>query len=35
MAIKLTLETFGNPEFIEIPKFGTNLLELKNSPETP
>lgn len=34
MAIKLTLETFGNPEFIEIPKFGTNLLELKNSPET-
>ena len=39
MAIKLTLETFGNPEFTEIPKFGTNLFptpeELKNSPETP
>jgi len=41
MAIKLTLETFGNPEFIEIPKFGTNLFatpetsDPKNLPNTP
>jgi len=26
LAIKTTLETFGNPEFIEIPKILTNLI---------
>jgi len=41
MAIKLTLETFGNPEFTEIPKFGTNLFPTpetsapKNAANTP
>jgi hypothetical protein len=38
LAIKLTLETFGNPEFIEIPKFHTNtiptpkMFDPKNTP---
>ena len=27
LAINLTLETFGYPEFIEIPKIQTNLIE--------
>jgi hypothetical protein len=41
IAIKLTLETFGNPEFTEIPKFQTNIppisemLDPKNPPNTP
>jgi hypothetical protein len=38
LAIKTTLEVFGNPEFTEIPKFQTNIppisemLDPKNSP---
>ena len=31
LAIKTTLETFGNPEFVEIPKIQTNLIPM----ETP
>jgi hypothetical protein len=29
LAIKLTLETFGNPEFVEIPKIQTNLIPME------
>jgi hypothetical protein len=29
LAIKLTLETFGNPEFVEIPKIQTNLIPIE------
>jgi hypothetical protein len=32
LAIKATLETFGNPEFIEIPKIQTNIIPTK-APE--
>jgi hypothetical protein len=26
LAIKITIDTFGNPELLEIPKIGTNLI---------
>jgi hypothetical protein len=32
LAIKTTLETFGNPEFVEIPKIQTNLIPME-APE--